>query len=152
MGLFSLNQIAHRRPIQGHFAPPPRAFGKMLAIAYGDSIPIHNCRMDLRHLGWPAIRLSARRLHRKRSRLTIPMGVRQPSCRGRKRKPYEAESRLMMTFDYDYLDDQNEREDSDATRRPALKFKPRKRPEYCKKRPPVRQGVALRNNYRTMRS
>ena len=59
----------------------------------------------------------------------------------------------MMTFDFDYLDEeQSDREDTDSTRRTALKFKPRKRPEYCKKRPPVRQGMALRSNYRTTRS
>jgi hypothetical protein len=58
----------------------------------------------------------------------------------------------MMTFDYDYLDDQYEREDFETTRRQSLKFKPRKRPEYCKKRPPFRQGMALRSNYRTTRA
>jgi len=57
----------------------------------------------------------------------------------------------MMTFDFDYLDEQYDREETEAVRRPSLKFRPRKRPEYCKKRPPVRQGMALRNNYRTTR-
>lgn len=57
----------------------------------------------------------------------------------------------MMTFDFDYMDEQYEREDTDTTRRPSLKFQTRKRPEYCKMRPPVRKGMALRSNYRTTR-
>jgi len=57
----------------------------------------------------------------------------------------------MMTFDYDYLDEQCEREETESLRRPSLKFRPRKRPEYCKKLPPVRRGMTLRNNYRTTR-
>lgn len=59
----------------------------------------------------------------------------------------------MMTFDFDYLDEEFERdEQQEETRRTSLKFKTRKRPDYFKKRAPVRQGMALRNNYRTSRA
>ncbi|MCE9546091.1 MAG: hypothetical protein K8T25_11295 [Planctomycetia bacterium] len=57
----------------------------------------------------------------------------------------------MMTSNYEEVDQYEVEDNTHEPRRSTLRFKPRKRPEYCKKRPPVRLGMALRNNFRTVR-
>ena len=56
----------------------------------------------------------------------------------------------MTTRNLDYANEQFEHSDRRTRQQPVARWKPRRRPEYCKKRSPVRSSIKNRNNYRSV--
>ena len=57
----------------------------------------------------------------------------------------------MTTIDFEYLSDQFDDSSCGSEKRETPKWKARRRPEYCKKRTPVRKAMNQRSNLRKIR-
>jgi len=57
----------------------------------------------------------------------------------------------MTRNDLDYLSEELDREEGGKDRPIDPNFKKRRRPDYCKKRTPSRNGISQRNNWRRSR-
>lgn len=57
----------------------------------------------------------------------------------------------MTTMDFEYLSEQFDGGDTDSKKRDLPKWKAQRRPEYCKKRTPVRKAMNQRSNLRKIR-